>query len=165
MARRLRARCTDLGRWAEVVEASAERLPFAEALFDTAVATLVLCTVPEVAAALAEIRRVLRPDGRLLVLEHVRPVDPRLARWQDCWEHPWRLLGAGCHCNHDIAGAIEAGGSAWSCWGDAEGPTDRPAADLSGGPPRAGACWRSWARRRRRAPGRADGAIGRVGRA
>src|SRR5512144_1213680 len=110
MARRLRARRTALGRWAEVVEAPAERLPFAEASFDTAVATLVLCTVPEVAAALAEIRRVLRPGGRLLVLEHVRSADPRLARWQDRWEHPWRLLGAGCHCNRDIAGAVAATG-------------------------------------------------------
>src|SRR5512142_2850626 len=112
MARRLRARCTDLGRSAEVVEAPAERLPFAAASFDTAVVTLVLCTVPEVAAALAEIRRVLRPDGRLLVLEHVRSVDPRLAGWQDRWERPWRLLGAGCHCDRDIAGAVEAGGFA-----------------------------------------------------
>jgi SAM-dependent methyltransferase len=75
--------------------------------------------VPEVAATLAEIRRVLRPDGRLLVLEHVRSVDPRLARWQDRWEHPWRLLGAGCECNRDIAGAIEAGGFSleWSLAG------------------------------------------------
>src|SRR5512144_165946 len=110
MARRLRARRTDLGRQAAVVEAPAERLPFAEASFDTAVATLVLCTVPDVAATLAEIRRVLRPDGRLLVLEHVRSVDPRLARWQDRWERPWRLVGAGCHCNRDIAGVVEAGG-------------------------------------------------------
>src|SRR5512135_1932856 len=119
MARRLRARCTDLGRSAEVVEAPAERLPFAAASFDTAVVTLVLCTVPEVAAALAEIRRVLRPDGRLLVLEHVRSVDPRLAGWQDRWERPWPLLGAGCHCNRDIAGAIEAGGFSleWSLAG------------------------------------------------
>lgn len=105
MARRLRARRTQLGPQATVVEARAERLPFAEASFDTVVTTLVLCTVPEVAATLAEIRRVLRPDGRLLVLEHVRSVDPRprLARWQDRWEHPWRLLGAGCQCNRDIA--------------------------------------------------------------
>ena len=72
MARRLRARRTELGPQATVVEARAERLPFAEASFDTVVTTLVLCTVPEVAATLAEIRRVLRPDGRLLVLEHVR---------------------------------------------------------------------------------------------
>src|SRR5512135_460246 len=112
MARRLRARCTDLGRSAEVVEAPAERLPFAAASFDTAVVTLVLCTVPEVAAALAEIRRVLRPDGRLLVLEHVRSVDPRLAGWQDRWERPWRLLARLIWPEHPDRTAVLG----WSRW-------------------------------------------------
>src|SRR5512144_377663 len=154
MARRLRARCTDLGRWAEVVEASAERLPFAEALFDTAVATLVLCTVPEVAAALAEIRRAL-PPGRSAARSRACPLRRSTARplagplGASVAAARRRLSLQPRHRGRDRRGRVQPGVE--PCWGDAEGPTDRPAADLSGGPPRAGACWRSWARRRRSA--------------
>jgi ubiquinone/menaquinone biosynthesis C-methylase UbiE len=107
MAGRLRAK---LGAHsaASVVQAPAERLPFEADRFDTVVATLVLCTVPEPAAALAEVARVLRPGGRLLFLEHVRAPRPGLARWQDRLERPWKLFGAGCHCNRDTAAGIEA---------------------------------------------------------
>jgi SAM-dependent methyltransferase len=98
------------GRAVEIVEAPAERLPFEDDRFDTAVATLVLCTVPDPAAALREIVRVLRPGGRFLFLEHVRASDPRLARWQDRLEWPWQVFGVGCHCNRDTATAIEASG-------------------------------------------------------
>jgi SAM-dependent methyltransferase len=91
-----------------VVQAPAERLPFEDSSFDTAVFTLVLCTVPDPAAALAEAARVLRPNGRLLFVEHVRSEDPGLARWQDRLERPWRFLGDGCHCNRDTVAAIEA---------------------------------------------------------
>lgn len=96
------------GKSAKVVEAPAERLPFEDASFDTAVFTLVLCTVPNPKAALAEAARVLRPGGKLLFLEHVRSDDPGLARWQDRLEKPWRFLGDGCHCNRDTLANIEA---------------------------------------------------------
>ena len=109
MAARLRARART-GRPAEVVEAPAERLPFEDDRFDIAVATLVLCTVPEPEVALREVVRVLRPGGRFLFLEHVRAREPRLARWQDRLERPWELFGAGCHCNRDTAAAIERSG-------------------------------------------------------
>ncbi len=95
---------------AELVEAPAERLPFDDNSFDTAVVTLVLCTVPDPAAALAEIARVLKPDGQFLFLEHVRSRNLKLARWQDRLETPWRFLGDGCHCNRDTATAIGAAG-------------------------------------------------------
>lgn len=108
MARRLRRRLECSGRAAEVAEASAERLPFADASFDTAVFTLVLCTVPDPGAALAEAARVLRPGGRMLFIEHVRSGDPETARWQDRLERPWRLFANGCHCNRDTVAAIEA---------------------------------------------------------
>jgi ubiquinone/menaquinone biosynthesis C-methylase UbiE len=107
MAARLRAKLGADPR-ARVVEAAAERLPFEPDRFDTVVATLVLCTVPDPAAALSEIARVLRPEGRLLFLEHVRAPEPRLARWQDRLERPWRAFGAGCHCNRDTAAGMEA---------------------------------------------------------
>ncbi len=110
MAKRLRAKLAASGRTAEVVEAPAERLPFADAAFDTAVATLVLCTIPDPAAALAEAARVLKPGGRLLFLEHVRADQPGLARWQDRLEKPWRFLGDGCHCNRDTVATIAGSG-------------------------------------------------------
>jgi len=106
MAKRLRAKLGEIGRSVEVVEAPAERLPFEDASFDTAVATLVLCTIPDPAAALAEAARVLKPGGRLLFVEHVRSQDPGLARWQDRLEQPWRFLGDGCHCNRDTLATI-----------------------------------------------------------
>lgn len=109
MAARLRRRAAEAGR-GEVVEAPAQRLPFEDDRFDTAVATLVLCTVPDPAAAVRELLRVLRPGGRFLFLEHVRSQDPRVARWQDRLETPWKLFGAGCHCNRDSEATIAAAG-------------------------------------------------------
>lgn len=102
MASRLRERLTSAGTPvanASVVEAPAENLPFDDGSFDTVVATLVFCTVDDPQRALAEARRVLVEDGRLLFLEHVRSDRPRLARWQDRLERPWGFFAAGCHPN------------------------------------------------------------------
>ncbi len=95
-------------RQAEVVDASGERLPFGDGSFDTVVATLVLCTIADPAAALGEVARVLKPGGRLLFLEHVRAEDPGVARWQDRLERPWGWLGRGCHPNRDTLATINA---------------------------------------------------------
>lgn len=108
MLKKLRAKVGEAGVDAEVVEAPAESLPFADSSFDTAVFTLVLCTVPNPAAALAEAARILRPGGRMLFVEHVRAEDAGLARWQDRLEKPWRFVGDGCHCNRDTVATIEA---------------------------------------------------------
>lgn len=108
MLKRLRVKLAESGREASVVPVPAEKLPFEDDSFDTAVFTLVLCTVPDPAAALAEAARVLRPGGKLLFVEHVRSENPGLARWQDRLEDPWRFLGDGCHCNRDTVATIEA---------------------------------------------------------
>jgi ubiquinone/menaquinone biosynthesis C-methylase UbiE len=89
-----------------VVRAAAEELPFADDSFDTVVSTLVLCTVADQARALAEIRRVLRPGGRLLFCEHVRADSPRLGRWQNRLAEPWAAWAAGCRCDRETLGAI-----------------------------------------------------------
>jgi ubiquinone/menaquinone biosynthesis C-methylase UbiE len=93
----------------EVSAAGAESLPFPDGSFDTVVSTLVLCTVPDQEAALDEVRRVLRPGGRLLFIEHVRAAGP-MARWQDRLEPLWRRLLGGCHPNRDTVAAIEEAG-------------------------------------------------------
>jgi ubiquinone/menaquinone biosynthesis C-methylase UbiE len=112
MAKRLRARAGPEGaRPVTVVEAPAEELPFDDAAFDTVVSTLVFCTVEEPSRAAAEVARVLRPGGRLLLLEHVRdPAGERLGRWQDRLERPWGWLAAGCHPNRDTAAIVSAAG-------------------------------------------------------
>ncbi len=110
MARRLKRRASKLRPDATIVCAPADRLPFDDASFDSVVCTLVLCTVPNPAAALAEIERVLAVDGRLLFLEHVRSDDAGLARWQDRLHGLWVHVGHGCHCNRDTLANIHAAG-------------------------------------------------------
>jgi ubiquinone/menaquinone biosynthesis C-methylase UbiE len=111
MATRLRRRIEECGRTAEIVAASAEELPFDDHTFDTAVVTFVLCTVEDAAVALAEIRRVLKPGGRLLFLEHVRSHEERLARRQDRIRPIYRAL-IDCRPNRDTLGAITSSGFA-----------------------------------------------------
>jgi ubiquinone/menaquinone biosynthesis C-methylase UbiE len=106
MRRRLERRAARLGRDAEILGATADRLPFPDASFDTAVVTFTLCSVPDEQAALSEITRVLAPGGRLLFLEHVRSADPRIAARQDKAPFPYPLIG--CHPNRDTLREITA---------------------------------------------------------
>lgn len=108
MAKRLRGRVADTRPpfEVEVVEAGAERLPFDDRSFDTVVGTLVLCTVGDPERTASEVARVLRPDGKLLLIEHVRAGDESRARWQDRLERPWGWLAGGCHPNRDTAATL-----------------------------------------------------------
>ena len=110
MLRRARKRAADLGRDVTFVAAPAETLPFPDDSFDTAVSLAVLCTVDDPSRALAEIRRVLRPAGRFVFLEHVRSGDPKTARRQDRLERPWGWIAGGCHPNRRTVEAIEDAG-------------------------------------------------------
>jgi ubiquinone/menaquinone biosynthesis C-methylase UbiE len=95
---------------AQVIDARAEQLPFDDASIDTVVSTLVLCTVDAPDLALQEIRRVLRPDGQLLFIEHVRSSSPLLARWQDRLARPWQRFAEGCRCNRATIELMDACG-------------------------------------------------------
>jgi ubiquinone/menaquinone biosynthesis C-methylase UbiE len=110
MLRRARQRAAETGREIQLVRAPAEELPFPDESFDTVVAMTVLCTVDDVDRALAEIHRVLRPDGRFVFVEHVRAEDPKLARWQDRLERPWQWFAGGCHPNRRTLQAIDSAG-------------------------------------------------------
>jgi ubiquinone/menaquinone biosynthesis C-methylase UbiE len=110
MASRLTERLEASSLRGEVIIAGAEKLPFPDASFDTVVCTLVLCTVPDPDASLAEMHRVLAPGGKLLLLEHVRSESAASAAWQDRLETPWRWFGNGCRCNRDTISSVESAG-------------------------------------------------------
>jgi len=81
---------------------SAEGLPFEDGLFDCVVSTFTLCTIPDPVRALGEIRRVLKPEGRFLFLEHGRSDNPSIARWQDRLDPLQQVVACGCHLNRRI---------------------------------------------------------------
>jgi ubiquinone/menaquinone biosynthesis C-methylase UbiE len=116
------ARLQQLKQRPRVVQAGAEDLPFAEDTFDTVVSTLVLCTVTDPDRALQEARRVLRPKGTLLLIEHVRSDRPRLAALQDRLHRPWRAIGYGCNCNRDTTRALRNAGFDTTTLRDARWP-------------------------------------------
>lgn len=96
-----------------VLDGVADALPLEDASCDAAVACLVLCTVPDQASALAELRRVLRPGGELRFLEHVRGQTPRMARAQRFVDRTfWPRAFGGCHTARDTVAAIERAGFA-----------------------------------------------------
>jgi ubiquinone/menaquinone biosynthesis C-methylase UbiE len=103
--------CTD-GHVIEcsVLQEFAEDLPFEPNSFDSVVCTLGLCTIPDPARALAEVRRVLSPDGRFCFVEHVRSAESGTARMQDLITPFWRRAAGGCHPNRDSLALIESAG-------------------------------------------------------
>jgi ubiquinone/menaquinone biosynthesis C-methylase UbiE len=88
----------------------AEHLPFEDQRFDTVVCTLTLCSIPEVAHALAEVRRVLKPGGRFLFLEHGLSPDASVARWQRRLDPIQRRVAGGCHLSRDTVALVRQSG-------------------------------------------------------
>lgn len=101
-------------RWPRtpLVRGSAEALPFRDGAFDTVVSGLVFCSVPRPEVGLAEVRRVLKSDGQLRMIEHVRATTPWKARLQDFLQPAWTRLAGGCHPNRDTEQAVAAAGFA-----------------------------------------------------
>lgn len=94
----------------EIINESAEDMPFENDQFDTAVVTWTFCTVPSAEKVLAELRRVLRPDGRLLFVEHGLSPNANTAKWQNRLNPIWKPIGGGCNINRKIDDTIEASG-------------------------------------------------------
>ncbi len=92
------------------LDASAEAIPLDEHSVDTVITTWTLCTIPQAATALAEMRRVLRPGGKLLFVEHGLAPDEGVRRWQDRLTPAWRCISGGCHLNRPIRSMIEGAG-------------------------------------------------------
>ena len=93
-----------------LVQGDAQELPFRDGTFDTVVSGLVFCSVPDPRRGLAEVRRVLRVDGALRMLEHVRATGARKARFQNRWQPLWTRLSGGCHWNRETERTVEAAG-------------------------------------------------------
>ena len=93
-----------------LLDAPAEAIPLPDDSIDTVVLTYTLCSIPDYAAALAEMRRVLRPDGQLLFCEHGLAPDPGLARWQKRIEPVWKRVSGGCHLTRPADRLIDAAG-------------------------------------------------------
>ncbi len=108
MLRRAQKRAAKTGREIVTARLPAESLPYDDGSFDTVVGSFVLCSVDDQERSLAEIRRVLKPGGHYLFLEHVRSDDPTLARRQDRLEGLWRAVCFGCHPNRNTLEKIQA---------------------------------------------------------
>lgn len=98
---------------ARLIEGSAEQIPLEGRTIDTVVMTFTLCSISDTSRALAEIRRVLKPGGRLLFAEHGRAPEPNVARWQDRLTPMWKRFAGGCHLNRAVGSLIEAAGFAF----------------------------------------------------
>lgn len=95
-----------------LVQASGEALPFRAGAFDTVVASLVFCSVPDPVRGLAEVRRVLAPGGALRMIEHVRSTRRWKARFQDAVQPLWTRVAGGCHPNRETERTVEPCGFA-----------------------------------------------------
>jgi len=105
-----RARTHGIAIPVQLICQSAERLPFSDASINTVVTTWTLCSIADPAAALREMRRVLKPGGQLLFVEHGFSPDPRVAAWQRRLTPVWKRIAGGCHLDRRIEALIKAAG-------------------------------------------------------
>lgn len=110
LASMARERAAGTGRPIEILDASADAIPLEGATVDTVVTTWTLCSIGQVQRALGEMRRVLKPEGRFLFVEHGAAPDPTVRRWQDRLTPAWKRLAGGCHLNRPIGQLIEEAG-------------------------------------------------------
>jgi ubiquinone/menaquinone biosynthesis C-methylase UbiE len=107
MAQRTSGRCVQPVR---LIAGSAEAIPIEDHSIDTVVTTWTLCSIPDAIGALKEMRRVLRPTGQLLFVEHGLAPEDNIQRWQNRLTPLWKKIGGGCHLNRPIRALIESAG-------------------------------------------------------
>jgi len=107
-----RAEAAKKGWTTDIRAGVGEAIPFASESFDTVVCTYTLCSVADPQRVLSELRRLLRPGGRLLFLEHGRAPDAQVQRWQDRIEPIWKPIAGGCHLTRPVTAAVRHGGFA-----------------------------------------------------
>jgi len=105
-----RERATKLGKKVDLLSVSGERIPCDAGRFDTIVCTWTLCSIPNARQALDEMRRVVKPGGRLIFIEHGRSPDRGVARVQDVLEPVWKIIGGGCHLTRAPIDLMSAAG-------------------------------------------------------
>jgi SAM-dependent methyltransferase len=105
-----RASAGEMPRPLELLEASAETIPLVTHSVDTIVCAWTLCSIPDVARALSEVHRVLKPSGIFLFVEHGRAPDAPVAKWQDRLTPIWKHVAGGCHLNRPVAALVERAG-------------------------------------------------------
>jgi ubiquinone/menaquinone biosynthesis C-methylase UbiE len=110
MHRLARKRVAGAGIDVELVALSAERIPFDPGSFDTVLVTYSLCTIPDPAAALREMHRVLKSSGRLVFCEHGMAPDPGVRKWQDRLSPTWAKIAGGCHLNRNVPALLQEAG-------------------------------------------------------
>ncbi len=110
MHRLAHKRMRSAGLKVDLVGLSAERIPRADASFDTVIVTYTLCTIPDPLAALKEMRRVLAPGGQLIFCEHGRAPDASVRRWQERVTPWWKKITGGCHLDRDIPSLLNEAG-------------------------------------------------------
>jgi ubiquinone/menaquinone biosynthesis C-methylase UbiE len=103
-------RATAAGVHAELLRGSATAIPLADNTVDTVVMTWTLCSIPDPLTALREMRRVLKPGGKLLFVEHGRSPEPRVERWQHRLTPVWRRIAGGCHLDRKMDDLIRSAG-------------------------------------------------------
>ena len=109
-------RLPDVGLQTELIRGGAEALPFLDGSVDTAVVAYALCTIPDPGGALREIRRVLKPGGRLLFIEHEQSAEPWRCHWQGRLNRVWGRIAGGCHLNRRPLQLIEDAGFIIGAW-------------------------------------------------
>lgn len=107
-----RTAAREKGWVADLRQGRGEAIPFAEASFDCVVCTFTLCSVSDPAQVMREMRRILRPGGKALFLEHGRAPDAGVRRWQERIEPLWKRLAGGCHLTRPVASALAEAGFA-----------------------------------------------------
>lgn len=105
-----RSKSIERSRPVSFLEASAERIPLESESVDTIVSTWTMCTIPDIRRALEEMRRVLKPEGRLLFVEHGLAPDPAVRKWQNRLDPVWMRVSGGCHLNRPIGSLITGTG-------------------------------------------------------